>query len=77
MGAGLDKNKDDGKYEGKTLEVGYDQNIYEAGYAKYAIGKYVWWQALIAIVLTLVITGSTTIIWETETAKEKEANSKK
>lgn len=63
-------------YMSKTISVGYDEDIADAGYAKFVITKYIWWEALIAIVLTLVVTGSTVAVWESEASKEAEKQAK-
>ena len=64
-------------YASKELTLGYEKDIYEAGYFGYVFGKYIWWQALIAIVLTLIVTGSTVLVWEAEAKKEQEAQTKR
>ena len=65
------------KFAGKELEKGYDNDIYAAGYFKYVFKKTIWWQFLLALVLTLVVTGSTVIVWEAEAKKEKEEMAKR
>lgn len=65
-------NEDSGIFVSKELNVGYDEDITDAGYAKYVITKYIWWQDLIAIVLTLFITVSTVIVWDSEAKAEAE-----
>ena len=65
------------KYQGKEIKVGYNKDSSKAGYFWYAFTNHIWWQALLAIVLTLVVTGSTVLVWEAETKKEQEAQAKR
>ncbi len=65
------------KYQDKELVKGYNEDIKKAGYFGYAFTHHIWWQALIAIALTLVVTGSTVLVWESEAKKEKEAQAKR
>ena len=65
------------KYQAKELVKGYNEDIKKAGYFGYAFTHHIWWQALIAIALTLVVTGSTVLVWEGEAKKEKEAQAKR
>ena len=65
------------KYQAKELNVGYNKDIKKAGYFAYAFGHHIWWQGLLAIVLTLVVTGSTVLVWESEAKKEQEAQAKR
>ncbi len=64
-------------YASKELKLGYSKDIYEAGYFGYAFVNFIWWQALIAIVLTLIVTGSTVLVWDAEAKKEQEAQAKR
>ena len=65
------------KYQGKDVVVGFNKDIKKAGYFGYAFSHHIWWQALIAIALTLVVTGSTVLVWEAEAKKEKENQAKR
>lgn len=64
-------------FDGVEIEKGFDNDIYAAGYFKYAFKKVIWWQSLLALVLTLIVTGSTVIVWEAEAKKEKEELAKR
>ncbi len=66
----------EGKYNGVELTQAFGEDIKKAGYNKYVIGHYLWWEALIAFVLTLVVTGSVLIVWEGEITKENNKKEK-
>lgn len=51
----------------------YDEDIFAAGYSKFVFGKYIWWEALIAIVCVGIICGSFVLVWDAE----EEKNTKK
>ncbi len=55
----------------------YDKDIFEAGYLKYAITKYIWWEALIAIAIFGIVCGSFIMIWSSEDAKNNQQNKNK
>lgn len=63
-------------YNGKELTVCYDQNIKKAGYGKYVFANWMWWEALLGAALTLVITGSTVVVWQGEEKKELDRKAK-
>lgn len=65
------------KYANKDITTGLNENIKAAGYFGYAFTHHIWWQALIAIALTLVVTGSTVIVWEGDLKKQQENLNKK
>lgn len=50
---------------------GYDQDIFEAGYFKYALKSYIWWEALIAFVIVLVLTIFVAIVWNIDDKEDK------
>lgn len=56
---------------GANVKQGYEEDIYKAGYFKYAFGRYLWWEGLIALVLTLIVTGATVIVWNISDDKFK------
>lgn len=58
-------------YDGKELTEAYNGNYKAAGYNKYVIVKWMWWECLLGFALTLIITGSTALVWQNEDAKEK------
>ncbi|MFA6661498.1 MAG: hypothetical protein WCS56_00525 [Bacilli bacterium] len=60
----------------QQLEIGYGEDIQEAGYNGYVFGKFIWWEALIAIVLTEVVTISAVVVWDSESKKEAERKAK-
>lgn len=51
------------EFDTEGTKAGYAEDIYEAGYFKYAFTRYIWWEALIALVLTLIVTVATSIVW--------------
>ena len=58
-------------YDGKELTKAYNGDYKAAGYTKYVIGKWMWWECLLGYALTLIITGSTALVWQSEDEKEK------
>ncbi|MBP5407941.1 MAG: hypothetical protein J6Y42_02260 [Bacilli bacterium] len=58
-------------YDNKELTKAYNGDYKAAGYTKYVIGKWMWWECLLGFALTLIITGSTALVWQNEDAKEK------
>ena len=64
------------KYDNKELVSAYNGNVKKAGYTKYVIAKWMWWECLIGFALTLVITGSIFIVWTGEEEKEKKLQEK-
>lgn len=58
----------------ENVVKGYNGNIQAAGYAKFAIGTYIWWECLIAIILTLFVTGATVLVWDADRLLEKWKN---
>lgn len=57
-----------------TLDVidGINNDLMKAGYSKWVVGKYLWWQSLIALVVVAAITISFHIVWEYDNKKEAE-----
>lgn len=55
---------------------GYDKDIFAAGYTKFAFGHYIWWEALIAIVLFEVVCASFVLVWNSEDEKENKNKQK-
>ena len=68
---------ENGTYNEIELQKGYDRNIFDAGYNKYYFAKYMWWEALLAIVLTEIVTASTYFVWVSEMKQEQEREEKK
>ena len=64
------------KYNGEELKEAYNGDVKKAGYNKYVFAKWMWWECLIGIALTLVITGSICIIWVGSEKDEKEQGEK-
>lgn len=58
-----------------TFKETYDTDIFDAGYTKFVFGKYIWWEALIAIVCVGIICGSFILVWDAE--EEKNAKKQK
>lgn len=58
-----------------TFNQTYDEDIFAAGYAKFVFGKYIWWEALIAIICVGIICGSFVLVWDAE--EEKNAKKQK
>lgn len=57
----------------ENIIKGFNENIFEAGYFKYAFKNYIWWECLIALVLTLFVTGATVIVWNNTGNDEENA----
>ncbi len=55
----------------KEFEQGYKRDEFAAGYTKHAIGRYIWWQVLLVVVIVEIICGSFVLVWSTETEKIK------
>lgn len=53
----------------KTFEEVYNKDIFKAGYSKYVFSTYIWWEALIAIILFEVVCGSFVLVWNAEEQK--------
>lgn len=51
----------------------YNEDIFAAGYTKFVFGKYIWWEALIAIIAVGIICSSFVLVWNAE----EEKNTKK
>jgi len=67
-------NTENGTFYGKELVKAYDEDVVAAGYNKYVFTKWIWWEAILAIVLVEVVTASTVIVWENENEKERKQN---
>ena len=63
-------------YDGSEITAAYNGDFKAAGYVKYVITKWMWWECLIGLALTLVVTGSTVLVWQSEEAKEKKLQEK-
>lgn len=65
----------------KDFNTVYNEDIFKAGYTKFVFSKYIWWEALLAIVLVEVVCASFVLVWnaeeEKEIAKAKKGNKKK
>lgn len=55
----------------KDFKKGYNKDIYAAGYTKYVIGRYLWWQVLLAVIIMEAVCGSFVLVWNSETEKTK------
>jgi hypothetical protein len=55
----------------------YNTDIYAAGYTKYVIGRYLWWQVLLAIFIVEIVCGSFVLVWNAETSKDEKKGNKK
>lgn len=49
----------------------YNENVFEAGYQKFVFSKYIWWQALITIILVEVVCASFVLVWNAEDKKQE------
>ena len=49
------------------------EHLADTQYFKYALTRYIWWECLIALVLTLFVTGATVIVWN-NTGRDEEDN---
>lgn len=63
--------------EFKKFNKGYNRDIFEAGYAKYVFGHYIWWEALIAIALLEFVCASFVLVWNAEEEKERKRSENK
>lgn len=61
------------KFIKNNFKETYGEDIFAAGYTKFVFGKYIWWEALIAIVCVGIICGSFVLVWDAE----EEKNTKK
>ena len=55
-----------GTYYDVELSKGFNQDVKAAGYNAYVWKHYLWWEMLIAVVLTLIVTGSTVLVWKAD-----------
>ena len=55
----------------------YNTDIYAAGYTKYVVGRYLWWQVLLAVLIVEIVCGSFVLVWNVESSKEEKKGSKK
>lgn len=55
----------------------YNEDIFAAGYTKYVIGRYIWWEVLITIILVEIVCGSFVLVWNAEEEKENQKIKKK
>lgn len=70
----LDTDKN--TFNGEELVKAYNGDYKAAGYTKYVIAKWMWWECLVGFVLALIISGSTALVWQSENAKEKKLQEK-
>lgn len=70
----LDTDKN--TFNGEELVKAYNGDYKAAGYTKYVIAKWMWWECLVGFVLALIISGSTALVWQSESAKEKKLQEK-
>ena len=63
----------EGLVTAENIIKGFNENIFEAGYFKYAFKNYIWWECLIALFLTLFVTGATVIVWNNTGNDEENA----
>lgn len=70
----LDTDKN--TFNGEELVKAYNGDYKAAGYTKYVIAKWMWWECLVGFALALIISGSTAIVWQSESAKEKKLQEK-
>lgn len=54
----------------------YNKDIYAAGYTKYVVSRYLWWEVLLAVLIVEIVCGAFVLVWNAETLKD-EKNSKK
>ena len=57
--------------EGEGIVKAYDEDIFEAGYFKYALARFIWWECLIAFVLTLLLMVVIVVVWTADSQEEK------
>ena len=55
----------------------YNEDIYAAGYNKYVIGRYLWWEVLLAVLIVEVVCGAFVLVWNAETLNEEKKSKKK
>ena len=65
------KINEDLKAEINAFKESYNNDIYAAGYNKYVFTRYIWWEALIAILLFEVVCASFVLVWNSEEQKTK------
>lgn len=73
----INKKDSAAKEEILNFKKVFNEDIYKAGYNKYAFGQYIWWECLIAIVLFEVVCAAFVIVWNAEEEETKKANMKK
>lgn len=61
----------------KEFKTVYNEDIYAAGYTKFVLGKYIWWEVLLAAFLVEVVCGSFVLVWNAEEEKEASKKGKK
>lgn len=70
-------SSDEIKKELKQFSEAYNKDIFKAGYSKYVFATYIWWEALIAIILFEVVCGSFVLVWNAEEQKAMKKNKSK
>lgn len=55
----------------KGFKKAYNKDIYEAGYTGYVIGRYLWWEVLITLVIMELVCGSFVLVWNSESTDKK------
>ena len=53
----------------EEFKTAYNEDIYAAGYTKYVVGRYLWWQVLLALLISEIVCGSFVLVWNSETEK--------
>lgn len=49
----------------------YNEDVFEAGYNKFVFSQYIWWQALITLILVEVVCASFVLVWNAEDKKQE------
>lgn len=64
-------NKTAQKDELDTIPAAYNRDIEEAGYFKYVLGHYIWWEVLIAVALVGALCAAFVIVWSADESEKK------
>ena len=70
-------NTEELTFNNKPIIQGFETDVEKAGYGRYVFGHYMWWEMLIAIVLTEIVTGSTVLVWTYDFDEKKNKNNNK
>ena len=71
------EKKDEVKAELDTFKKVYNKNDSDAGYFGYCFRNYMWWEALIAIVVVGFVCGAFVVVWSSEEKDKKAKIAKK